>query len=168
MDAFVTRPVIPEQGYFDDHADPGQVFWGLYGVMPVGAVPGLHVDLYYLGLDRQNAIFDSGTANETRHSLGTRLWGQSGAWDYDTEGVLQFGEFGSRDIRAWTLASNIGYTVKGLWGEPRLGLQVDAASGAVRLSLLHYNSPAEVTGVIAALDQILGRAHHQIHPIHQE
>ena len=129
VDAFVTRPVIPEQGYFDDHADPGQAFWGLYGVMPVGAVPGLHVDLYYLGLDRQNAIFDSGTANETRHSLGTRLWGQSGAWDYDTEGVLQFGEFGSRDIRAWTLASNIGYTVKGLWGEPRLGLQVDAASG---------------------------------------
>jgi selenocysteine lyase/cysteine desulfurase len=47
-------------------------------------------------------------------------------------------------------------------------MQVDAARGAARLSLLHYNSAAEVTGVIAALDQILGRAHHQIHPIHQE
>jgi Alginate export len=129
VDAFVTRPIVPERGYFDDHADPGQAFWGLYGVMPVRAVPGLHVDLYYLGLDRQNAIFDSGTAAETRHSLGTRLWGQSGAWDYDTEGVSQFGSFGARDIRAWTVASNTGYTIKGTWGEPRLGLQADAASG---------------------------------------
>jgi hypothetical protein len=32
-----------------------------------------------------------------------RPW--TGDWDYDTEGVFQFGEFGSRDIRAWTLAS---------------------------------------------------------------
>ena len=39
-------------------------------------------------------------------------------------------------------------------------MQVDAARGAVRLSLLHYNSAAELTGVITALDQILGRAHH--------
>jgi alginate export protein len=57
------------------------------------------------------------------------LWGQAGAWDYNTEGVLQFGSFGTRDIRAWTLASNTGYTIGSLWGQPRLGLQADAASG---------------------------------------
>jgi hypothetical protein len=129
LDAFVTRPVIPEPGYFDDYADRTQAFWGLYAVMPVKAVPGLHVDVYYLGLDRQNAVFDSGTANERRHSLGTRLWGQAGAWDYNIEGVFQFGEFGTSDIRAWTIASNTGYTFKSLWGEPRLGLQADVASG---------------------------------------
>ncbi|HYM28841.1 MAG TPA: aminotransferase class V-fold PLP-dependent enzyme [Steroidobacteraceae bacterium] len=38
------------------------------------------------------------------------------------------------------------------------GMQVDPARGAVRLSLLHYNSPAEVTGLIAALEQVLGPA----------
>jgi hypothetical protein len=70
--------------------------------MPVRAVPGLHVDLYYLGIDRQNVTFNTSTAGETRQSLGTRLWGGTGAWDYDTEGVFQFGEFGSRDIRVWT------------------------------------------------------------------
>jgi alginate export protein len=140
-DAFVVSPVIPERGYFDDHADPGQAFWGLHGVMPVEAVPGLHADLYYLGLDRQNASFDSGTANERRHSLGARLWGRAGAWDYDTEGVFQFGDFGSRDIRAWTIASNTGYTVKSLWGEPRLGLQADAASGGGRGGTLKSFNP---------------------------
>jgi len=36
------------------------------------------------------------------------------------------------------------------------GMNVDATRGAVRLSLLHYNSPAEVAGVSEALEQILG------------
>ncbi len=129
VDAFVTSPVVPERGFFDDHADPRQAFWGLYSVMPVGGVPGLHSDLYYLGIDRHNAPFDSGAANETRHTLGTRLWGRAEAWDYDTEGVFQFGDFGARDIRAWTVASNTGYTIAELWGQPRLGLQADVASG---------------------------------------
>jgi alginate export protein len=129
LDAFVTRPFVAEPGYFDDHSDQTQAFWGLYAVMPIKAVPGLHIDAYYLGLERENAVFNSGTANERRHSLGTRLWGQTGAWDYDVEGVFQFGEFGTGDILAWTIASNTGYTFKSLWGQPRLGLQADVASG---------------------------------------
>jgi len=35
------------------------------------------------------------------------------------------------------------------------GMNVDPLRGAVRLSLVHYNSPAEVAGVIEALEQIL-------------
>jgi hypothetical protein len=74
-------------------------------------------------------MFDTDTDTETRHTVGTRLWGGTGGWDYDTEGNFQFGEFGTRDIRAWTLASNTGYTLHQIWGKPRLGLQADAASG---------------------------------------
>jgi alginate export protein len=70
VDTFLVRPVVPEPGVFDDHSDPGQAFWGLYSVMPVRPVPGLNADLYYLGLDRRNAAFDSGVANQTVHSLG--------------------------------------------------------------------------------------------------
>jgi selenocysteine lyase/cysteine desulfurase len=36
------------------------------------------------------------------------------------------------------------------------GMNVDPLRGAVRLSLLHYNSAAEIVGVIEALEQILG------------
>ena len=43
--------------------------------------------------------------------------------------ILNFGQFESRDIRAWTLASNTGYTLQHVWGQPRFGLQADAASG---------------------------------------
>ncbi len=134
LDAFGAAPVVPKRGVFDDRSDPqqpfpGQAFWGLYSVIPVGAVPGLHTDLYYLGLIREQAPYDSGVANERRHSLGARFWGRAEAWDYDIEGVFQFGDFGSRKIRAWTVASNTGYTLASLWGEPRLGLQADVASG---------------------------------------
>jgi selenocysteine lyase/cysteine desulfurase len=38
------------------------------------------------------------------------------------------------------------------------GMNVDPARGAVRLSLLHYNSPDELAGVTEALEQILGRS----------
>jgi len=134
VDAFGATPVVPERGVFDDHSDaqqpfPGRAFWGVYGVMPVSAVPGLHVDLYYLGIIRQHAPFNSGVADETRHTLGTRVWGRAAAWDYDIEGIFQFGDFGPRDIRAWSVASNTGYTIASLWGQPRLGLQADVASG---------------------------------------
>ncbi len=134
VDAFGAAPVVPERGVFNDHSDaqqpfPGQTFWGLYGVMPVGAVPGLHIDLYYLGLIRHNAPFDSRVDDETRHTVGTRLWGRAEAWDYDIEGMFQFGDYGSGDIRAWSVASTTGYTLASLWGQPRLGLQADVASG---------------------------------------
>jgi selenocysteine lyase/cysteine desulfurase len=36
-------------------------------------------------------------------------------------------------------------------------MNVSPVRGAARLSLVHYNSPAEVRGVIAALDEILGQ-----------
>ena len=134
VDAFGAAPVVPQPGVFDDHPEPrqpfpGQAFWGLYSVIPVSAVPGLHIDLYYLGILRQNAPFNSGVAHERRQTMGTRVWGQAAAWDYDTEGIFQFGDFGSGNIRAWSVASNTGYTLASLWGEPRLGLQADVASG---------------------------------------
>lgn len=135
VDAFAVKPVVPVPGfdpggdYFGAHYDQGTSFWGLYGVAPVRAVPGLNDDFYYLGIDRRNVTFDTDTASEERHTLGTRLWGGTGGWDYDTEGAFQFGEFGSRDIRAWTLSSDTGYTLQNVWAKPRLGLAADAASG---------------------------------------
>ena len=134
IDAFGVAPVVAERGVFDDRSIaresfPGKAFWGVYGVVPVGAVPGLHIDLYYLGLIRRNAPYDSGVADETRHTVGARFWGRAEAWDYDIEGAFQFGGFGSRNIRAWTVASSAGYTLARLWGQPRLGLQADVASG---------------------------------------
>ena len=72
------------------------------------------VDLYYLGSRRKEAQFQQGTANELRHSVGSRLWGTAGPWEYNFEAVYQWGEFGDGNIRAWTIASDTGYHLRSL------------------------------------------------------
>jgi hypothetical protein len=129
LDAFATRPVETKPGVFDDGPDPHAKFWGLYGVAPFKLLPGGKIDFYYLGLERDSARFDQGTAREMRHSIGTRLWGQHAGWDWNFEFVYQFGEFGDGNISAWTAASDTGFTFADAPWSPRLGLKADVTSG---------------------------------------
>lgn len=130
LSTFVTRPVLTEPGGFDDDADHKQLFWGGYGVFKApGGLDWLNVDLYVLKLDRDDARFAQGLADERRVSLGTRLWGETGAWDYNFEFLYQFGDFGNADIRAWTASSDTGYALESLPLAPRLGLKASVASG---------------------------------------
>ncbi|TPM24796.1 alginate export family protein [Mesorhizobium sp. B2-3-5] len=129
IDAFVTRPVLPQDGIFDDKSDPGQTFWGVYGTGQVPDLPALKIDLYYLGLDRQNARFAQGTADERRHTVGARFFGEAGNFDWNVEAAYQFGQFGHDKIQAWTVSANLGYTFVNMPFSPRLGLNADAISG---------------------------------------
>jgi hypothetical protein len=129
VDGFATRPARTKRYVFDDATDQDQALWGLYSVLPVPALAGGNADLYYLGLSRRQARFDQGTAHETRHSVGTRLWRTLQPLDYNFEFVYQWGSFGSGDIRAWTAASDTGYTIQSLPWRPRFGLRADIASG---------------------------------------
>ncbi len=122
VDTIAVRPVETNRGVFDDSPDHQRSFWGVYAVRR-------HVDLYYLGLDRRQARFGVGLGREQRHSMGTRLWGEKGSWDYNTEFAGQWGRFGSGPIRAWTVASDTGYRLSGVPLRPRLGLKADVASG---------------------------------------
>ncbi|MCU4178473.1 alginate export family protein [Bosea sp. BH3] len=129
IDAFLVRPVVPMAGLFDDRSDPTQAFWGLYATTPVPGVAGLKADLYYLGLTRENARFAQGSADERRHTLGSRLFGKTSGFDWNVEGAVQFGSFGQADIRAWTASAELGYSFSQLPFSPRIGLNADAISG---------------------------------------
>ncbi|PTY06120.1 alginate export family protein [Opitutaceae bacterium EW11] len=129
VDAFLTAPVPTKPGSFDDGFDSRQRLWGVYATGPLPRLPGANLDLYYLGLLRPEARFDQGTARERRHSFGARWWGKAAAWDYNLEAVFQTGRFGSDRIRAWTAASDFGYTWRRSPWTPRLGLKADVASG---------------------------------------
>jgi hypothetical protein len=150
IDAFVVRPVAPRVGVLDDGTDRTQLFWGVYATSPVPSLQGLNVDLYYLGLDRQDAPFAQGLAPEHRHTVGARLFGNRTGFDrdeeafdipsrrpssaeprfdWDVEGAWQYGSFGAASIGAWLISSNTGYTFSELSLSPRLGLKADAASG---------------------------------------
>jgi hypothetical protein len=131
IDGFAVRPDLDEPGYFNNVPDHRSAFWGIYATGPLRR--GLSLDAYYLGLDRKQATFNRGTARELRHSLGLRLWRsvatQKRDWDFDYEGVWQFGCFGSGDIRAWTLASDTGYSFPTRRLRPRLSVKADISSG---------------------------------------
>jgi Alginate export len=129
IDAFFVQPVLPLSGVFDDKPDPDQAFWGVYGTSPVAGIPALKADLYYLGLNRDNAMFAQGIANEHRHTLGARLFGKANDFDWNVEGAYQFGQFGTADINAWTVSANLGYTFQGVPFSPRIGLNADVISG---------------------------------------
>lgn len=133
FDAFVVRPGEPKTGIFNDGEDDNTTFWGLYSTLPLEPEKRLGIDVYYLGLDRRNTRYASGVGDETRHTIGARIWGRHAGWDHDTEFVLQLGTFDrgaiSEDILAWTVASNTGYTFENVAWKPRLGLKLNVASG---------------------------------------
>ncbi|MCI0746511.1 MAG: alginate export family protein [Verrucomicrobia subdivision 3 bacterium] len=128
-DAWVAQPVEIDTGIFDDQRISETTFGGGYVSGPVQFVPGLRADFYYLGISRENATYARGTADEVRHSLGTRLFGKHGALDWNFEFVGQFGTFGNADILAWTAASDTGWTFADLKTKPRFFLRADIASG---------------------------------------
>jgi hypothetical protein len=129
IDALATKPVQTNRGVFDDSPDHARSFWGVYAVRPIRLLPGGHIDLYYLGLDRKRAVFDKGIGREQRHSIGTRLWGEAEGWDYNYEAIYQWGRFGPGNIRAWTVASDMGYRIALVPLRPRFGLKADVTSG---------------------------------------
>lgn len=128
-DVWLGQPVEIDQGTFDDQRIDTTTFWGGYVTGPLPFIQGLRADFYYLGLARENAHYASGTADEVRHALGTRLFGTRGALDWNFEFVGQFGTFGNRDILAWTAASDTGWTFAKALTKPRLFLRADIASG---------------------------------------
>lgn len=129
LDAFLVRTVRLQVGAFNDEPEPDETFWGFYGVVPVPALPDGHIDLYYLGLEREGAAFQEGVGDEHRHSFGGRVWGNPDAWDYNVEALIQTGSFGGKDIFAWTVASDTGYTFRSIPFSPRISVKVDIASG---------------------------------------
>jgi hypothetical protein len=128
VDAFATRPVEVLTGALDDETDQSRAFYGVYATGPCPTLPAGNVDLYFLELDRDDAAFVQGRAQEKRRSLGTRLFGKPEPWDYDFEGVWQFGSFDGGRIEAWTVASDTGVTLSLPW-QPRVSLKADVASG---------------------------------------
>jgi hypothetical protein len=130
IDAFYAHPVAPGTGDFDDRTgDPS--LWALYGVRrDLRTLGGQSaVDLYYVGYRDEEARFDQGRAPEERHTLGTRLAGSSGNWDWDWEAMYQFGSFGKGGISAWSIGTRTGYSWKHLDLQPRLMIEADIISG---------------------------------------
>ena len=146
VDAFAARPDLDKPGFFNNSPDHRTTFWGVYASRP--RTGRFSIDVYYTGLDRKAATYNRGTGQELRHSVAARLWRpvqtKERGWDLDYEGVWQFGAFGSRNIRAWTFASDTGYSLPNLPFKPRLSVTSQAvttlATTASERSMLYFRS----------------------------
>lgn len=127
IDGFVMGNGGVRTGVFDNPLGRKARLWGLYSTW--SASKRINVDLSYLGISRDNAVFDEGTANERRHTVAARFWNTGTGFLYNLETSYQFGSFGSGKIRAWGGSADIGYRFGELRGTPTVNLRSDLVSG---------------------------------------
>jgi hypothetical protein len=87
------------------------------------------LSLYYARYELDDASFLDATGDERRDVLDARFAGVQGALDWDLEAMGQDGHVGASIARAWAVGAKAGYTFEQVGWSPRLGLQLDAASG---------------------------------------
>lgn len=135
--AFAVRPAVDKFDFFDDVPNSATEFWGIFASRPWSKVSRNVWDVYYYGLDRKSAVYNSATAHEVRQTVGSRIASHDPASmedrtaipHFDVESVYQFGLFGSGNIRAWSVASEFGYILPKIAFEPRPGIRADVSSG---------------------------------------
>lgn len=129
VQAFYAKPLINKPGSFDDQRDKTETFWGAYATTPFPLIKNAKADWYYLGRSEEDELYNQGVADETRHSLGLRVFGDADKLSYNVEGLYQFGSFGAGNISAWAVASDFAYKLDGLPIQTRIGVSLNAASG---------------------------------------
>ncbi|CAJ3398332.1 alginate export family protein [Burkholderia pseudomallei] len=125
---YATQPVqYRDDGAFDDVSNRNLTFSGVR-IERQRVGPG-DLSAYYSRYNRTQAQFLDGAGGEHRDVFDVRYAGKRRNVDWDIEGMYQTGRVGAQRIEAWAVGSLAGYTFAGVGWMPRIGLQVDAASG---------------------------------------
>lgn len=128
--ATALRLVLVNPGIVDNIPDHAQTFWGTGFIMPRPFWKVANIGVYYLGFDHKKSIFSKGVGREIRETAGFHAWKRpASSWDYDDEGLVQWGSFRGAPIRAWALSEDVGYTFDRAPLRPRVGFRADASSG---------------------------------------
>lgn len=127
IDAFAMMADSINVGVFDNKMSKQLNLWGLYSkiIFPKAG----NLDLYYIGIRRDESQFEAGTAKEKRHTIGGRFWKYGGGFIYNLEAAYQFGTFGEDQISAWTGSVDIGYLFENVKLKPSINLRNDYISG---------------------------------------
>jgi len=112
---------------FDDTSSNHLTYGGVRAQFQLTEDSNITVVLSNYKQDQTHFLSVSGT--ELRNIADVRYAGRAGGLDWDAEWMGQSGHIASRSIRAWAVGSRLGYTFEDAGWAPRLGLQVDAASG---------------------------------------
>jgi hypothetical protein len=111
---------------FDDFSSRDFQYGGLRAEWKVG--PG-KLSTYYSRFIQDGAEYLAASGTERRNILDVHYGGRLNDFDWDFEAMGQTGGVGAKNVRAWALGSLNGYTFSDFVWSPRIGLQIDAASG---------------------------------------
>jgi len=125
---YYTQPVaVYDRHPFDDRSSGQNRF---YGLRAEWRSKGNHeFSGYWSRFTNDNASFLSVSGMERRDVWDLRSTGTVGRIDWDAEFMAQTGHVASKRIRAWAIGTRAGYTFADSPLQPRLGVQLDAASG---------------------------------------
>ena len=125
---FWSHPVlnVPNKT-FNDSSSRGLQYGG-FRIERKDVGPG-KLSVYYSRYDADAAHYLDGSGKERRDNWDAHYQMARGPIDLDLEGMWQTGRVGSEQIRAWAVGSVGGYTFEHARWSPRIGLQLDLASG---------------------------------------
>jgi hypothetical protein len=136
---FASQPVqYLNTSDFDDYSNRYLTYGGVRAQRRLTATSEFSMSLSNFRQDDAHAL--AGAGNETRRNVDVHYNGHAGSFDWDIEGMKQGGNVGAKSVDAWAIGSLIGYTFAGREWSPRLGLQLDVASGDHNLSDGHVET----------------------------
>ena len=130
LDGFLSHKVPIDRANPNNLYDDNEGFHGLYATYK--GIDKVTLDTYYfLRKTTENVAFGpSGSDKLDESTIGFRLKGEKlNGFDYSFEPMYQYGDFGSKDINAYAVVAQGGYTFEKLAWRPREGLEWDFASG---------------------------------------
>ncbi|QGL96394.1 hypothetical protein FEO90_06195 [Stenotrophomonas maltophilia] len=129
LTGFYLQPVDTKIGGFNDRRSRNKAVWGLYATQWFDTKHLNGFDVYYIGLRDRNAVFDQGAGKQLAHTLGSRLFGDGGAWHWNVEAALQLGTFAGHRSQAWGAGVETGYRFRSTPLRPEIALTADIVSG---------------------------------------
>ncbi|GAA0707239.1 alginate export family protein [Dokdonella soli] len=128
LSGFISQPVqYRSHSAFDDFSNQHLMYSGMRAQRR--NVAGGEISATFSEYRNDSARFPAGAGEEHRRNLDMRWVGAARDFDWDVEGMRQGGSLGGKSVDAWAIGALGGYTFTAAPWEPRLGVQLDAASG---------------------------------------